>query len=133
MPLQQVLMNLISNAIKHHDKSHGCIEVSAEDNETFHTFTVKDDGPGISARFHDQIFKMFQTLKPRDQVEGSGMGLAMVRKNIELQGGAAEARVRGRPGKQLQFYLAEGLDRDAWRRDERAKARQSAQHSIGRG
>ena len=87
MPLQQVLMNLISNAIKHHDKSHGCIEVSVEDGERFRTFTVSDDGPGISPQFHDQIFKMFQTLKPRDQVEGSGMGLAMVRKNVELYGG----------------------------------------------
>ena len=82
MPLQQILMNLISNAIKHHDKQKGCIEVTVEDSEAYYVFAVKDDGPGIPAQFHDQIFKMFQTLKPRDQVEGSGMGLAMVRKNI---------------------------------------------------
>lgn len=87
MPLQQILMNLISNAIKHHDKKKGCVGVSVEDGETYYTFTVKDDGPGIPAQFHDQIFKMFQTLKPRDQVEGSGMGLAMARKNVEVFGG----------------------------------------------
>jgi two-component system sensor kinase FixL len=51
-------------------------------------FAVQDDGPGIAPQFHDQIFKMFQTLRPRDQVEGSGMGLAMVRKNIETFGGS---------------------------------------------
>jgi len=87
MPLQQILMNLISNAIKHHDKKKGAIEVMVEDKGTYYAFAVKDDGPGIPAQFHDQIFKMFQTLKPRDQVEGSGMGLAMVRKNIDVFGG----------------------------------------------
>jgi signal transduction histidine kinase len=90
MPLQQILMNLVSNAIKHHDKKSGCIEVTVEDRGTDYAFAVKDDGPGIPAQFHDQIFKMFQTLKPRDQVEGSGMGLAMVRKNIEVFGGTLE-------------------------------------------
>jgi signal transduction histidine kinase len=87
MPLQQVLMNLISNAIKHHGDSVGCVEVTVEDRGTDYAFAVKDDGPGIPARFHDQIFKMFHTLKPRDQVEGSGMGLAMVRKSIAVFGG----------------------------------------------
>ncbi|MES2207817.1 MAG: ATP-binding protein [Pseudomonadota bacterium] len=87
MPLQQILMNLISNAIKHHDKKKGCITVTVEEGDMHYTFAVKDNGPGIPAQFHDQIFKMFQTLKPRDQVEGSGMGLAMARKNIEVFGG----------------------------------------------
>ena len=87
MPLQQILMNLVGNAIKHHDKPKGHIEVTATDEGTFYRFAVKDDGPGIAPEFHEQIFRMFQTLKPRDQVEGSGMGLAMVRKNIEIFGG----------------------------------------------
>ena len=90
MPLQQILMNLISNAIKHHDEKKGHIEVTVEDRGADYAFAVKDDGPGIPAQFHDQVFKMFQTLKPRDQVEGSGMGLAMVRKNIEVFGGTLE-------------------------------------------
>ena len=64
-----------------------CIEVTVGERDTDYVFAVKDDGPGIPGRFHDQIFNMFQTLKPRDQVEGSGMGLAMVRKNIEVFGG----------------------------------------------
>ncbi len=103
MPLQQILMNLISNAIKHHDKGHGCIDVSVEDGERFRTFTVSDDGPGISAQFHDQIFKMFQTLKPRDQVEGSGMGLAMVRKNVELYGGVLDVKSSEGKGSSFSF------------------------------
>ncbi len=87
MPLQQVLINLVSNAIKHHDKRAGRIEVSVQDAGPMFRFSVKDDGPGIPAEYHEQIFKMFQTLKPRDQVEGSGMGLAMVRKHIDVAGG----------------------------------------------
>ncbi len=87
MPLQQILMNLIGNAIKHHDRKTGCIEVTVEETDAHYAFAIGDDGPGIPAQFHDQVFKMFQTLKPRDQVEGSGMGLAMVRKNVEVFGG----------------------------------------------
>jgi signal transduction histidine kinase len=92
MPLQQILMNLIGNAIKHHDKKSGRIELTVQDRRSHFAFAVKDDGPGIPAQFHNQIFKMFQTLKPRDQVEGSGMGFAMVRKNIELFGGALKLK-----------------------------------------
>ena len=87
MPLQQILINLIGNAIKHHDKQQGVIELTVEDAGPDYVFVVRDDGPGIPAQFHEQIFKMFQTLKPRDKVEGSGMGLATVRKNIEVFGG----------------------------------------------
>lgn len=87
MPLQQILMNLISNAIKHHDKKKGTIKVTVEDKGSSYAFAVQDDGPGIPEQFHEQVFKMFQTLKPRDRVEGSGMGLAMVRKYIDVFGG----------------------------------------------
>ena len=44
------------------------------------SFAVHDYGPGIPAEFQEEVFQMFHTLKPRDQVEGSGMGLAMVRR-----------------------------------------------------
>lgn len=88
MPLQQILMNLTSNAIKHHDRQEGHIEVTVQDRGPLYAFAVKDDGPGIAAQFHDRIFNMFQTLKPRDQVEGSGIGLTMVRKHIKTFGGS---------------------------------------------
>jgi PAS domain S-box-containing protein len=90
MPLQQILMNLVSNAIKHHDKKTGHIDAMVEEFDAHYAFALKDDGPGIPTQFHDQIFGMFQTLKPRDQVEGSGMGLAMVRKTIDLFGGTLD-------------------------------------------
>jgi signal transduction histidine kinase len=48
---------------------------------------VKDDGPGIAPEYHERIFEMFKTLRPRDEIEGSGMGLAIIKKLIELQNG----------------------------------------------
>ncbi len=87
MPLQQILLNLINNALKHHDKAHGLITIGVEEHIGHYRLTVTDDGPGIPQTFHEQVFDMFKTLKPRDQVEGSGMGLAMVKKHIDLAGG----------------------------------------------
>jgi signal transduction histidine kinase len=112
MPLQQVLMNLISNAIKHHGDSVGCVEVTVEDRGTDYAFAVKDDGPGIPARFHDQIFRIFKTLKPRDRQEGSGMGLAMVRKNIDVYGGTLRLDSVEGQGSTFRF---------TWPKDQRAR------------
>lgn len=103
MPLEQILLNLISNAIKHHDKEKGSIKVSVSENENEFTFRVQDDGPGIPEKFHKQIFQMFQTLQPRDKVEGSGMGLAMVQKHIETAGGTL--RIESEEGKGSTFIF----------------------------
>ena len=82
-----MLRNLIGNAIKHHDRAVGHIEISAVEHGDHVEFVVSDDGPGIPPEYHEEIFRMFSTLKPRDVVEGSGMGLAMVRKILENRGG----------------------------------------------
>lgn len=87
-PLETVLRNLISNAIKHHDRSDGQVQVAVQELGGWFAFEVCDDGPGIAPEFHERIFQVFQTLKPRDTVEGSGMGLAIVKKIVEARGGA---------------------------------------------
>jgi signal transduction histidine kinase len=113
-PLQQVLHNLINNAIKHHDLQSGNIIVSAREQGELVEFSVADDGAGIAAAFHEKIFIMFQTLKPRDQVEGSGMGLAIVRKTVENFGG--QIRVVSNPpqrGTQFIFTWPKSLAADA--------------------
>lgn len=86
-PLELVFRNLIDNAIKHHDRAEGHIEISAAVKGRFVEFSVRDDGPGIPAEYHGRIFRMFQTLKPRDETDGSGIGLAVVKKVVERQGG----------------------------------------------
>ena len=87
LPLQQVFYNLINNALKHHDKEFGLIEVDVVDSPTEYMFSVRDNGPGIDPAYHQKIFEMFQTLQPRDKSKGRGMGLAMVRKIIMANGG----------------------------------------------
>jgi len=94
-PLEQVLRNLINNAIKHHPTGAGLVRVCAESRGGNTVFAVEDDGAGIPAEFAEKVFQMFQTLKPRDEVEGSGMGLAIVKRLVELHGG----RVWFHPGR----------------------------------
>jgi PAS domain S-box-containing protein len=86
-PLEQVLRNLINNAIKHHPDSEGTVRVYARDQGDTVMFVVEDDGAGIPHEYADKVFKMFQTLQPRDEREGSGMGLAIVKRIVEWQGG----------------------------------------------
>ncbi|WP_019294678.1 MULTISPECIES: sensor histidine kinase [unclassified Leisingera] len=85
-PLQIVLLNLITNAIKHNDKEHGEVHVSLADKGDLLEFTVTDNGPGIPKRHHETVFGLFKTLAPRDKVEGSGMGLSLVRKHLHVLG-----------------------------------------------
>ena len=88
VPLELVFRNLISNSIKHHDTRQGCIVVQAIPNDQWLEFAVCDDGPGIAPEHRERVFAMFQTLRPRDEVEGSGMGLAIIKKTIESLGGS---------------------------------------------
>jgi signal transduction histidine kinase len=83
--LEQVLRNLINNAIKHHDKQKGEVVLSGTRVGDYVEFVVRDDGPGILPQFHDKIFQLFQTLKRRDELESTGMGLAIVKKLVERQ------------------------------------------------
>jgi PAS domain S-box-containing protein len=89
VPLEVVIRNIVDNAIKHHHHpQEGLVRISAQDQDEFVSFCIADNGPGIAPQFHDRVFQVFQTLKPRDQVEGSGMGLAVVRKVLESRGGS---------------------------------------------
>ncbi len=86
-PLRQILLNLVNNSIKHHDRKEGHIQVFASLENGRVVLRVEDDGPGIEPQYHDRIFGLFQTLRPRDEVEGSGLGLAIIRKLVEHYGG----------------------------------------------
>ena len=91
VPLETVLRNLLANAFKHHlEPAIGKVHVSAVEHAKWVEFSVQDNGPGIAPNFHQRIFEIFQTLKPRDEVEGSGVGLTVVKKLVEAQGGEIE-------------------------------------------
>ncbi len=83
---------LIRNALKHHDKESGRIILSAARDGPDVVLGVADDGPGVPEEYQEKIFGAMNTLRPRDEVEGSGMGLASVRKIATLYGGTATMR-----------------------------------------
>ncbi|HSF73148.1 MAG TPA: ATP-binding protein, partial [Microcoleus sp.] len=86
--LQQVFSNLISNAIKHNRAESGHVKISVKELDDFYEFSVEDDGPGIAPQYHDKVFVIFQTLEARDKVENTGIGLSLVKKIVEGQGGS---------------------------------------------
>jgi signal transduction histidine kinase len=83
IPLQQVLTNLIGNAIKYHDKPEGYVRVYVRAPNEHYEFYVEDNGPGIARNYHDRIFAIFQTLQERDSFESTGVGLAIVKKILD--------------------------------------------------
>jgi len=101
LPLQQVFLNLIGNAIKHANRADPEIRISVKDAGDFYEFAIADNGPGIAPQFQDRIWGIFQTLEPRDKVEGTGIGLALVKKLVESQGG--QVWVESTPGSGATF------------------------------
>jgi signal transduction histidine kinase len=108
--LQQVLTNLIENAVKHRGQPGGHISVQCDAAGRFYRFSVADDGQGIERQYQQRIFGIFQTLMPRDRLEGTGIGLALVKKIVEGKGG--EITVESVPGHGATFRftwpMAEG-------------------------
>jgi signal transduction histidine kinase len=84
-----LLNALIVNAFKHHPKDSGIIIITSENRGKSIEITVSDDGLGIPDEYSERVFAAMTTLKPRDEVEGSGMGLANVRKIARIYGGDA--------------------------------------------
>jgi signal transduction histidine kinase len=101
--ITQVFQNLLSNAIKYMDKPDGLIKVACTGEGEFWKFSVADNGPGIEKQHWDRIFKIFQTLAPRDEFESTGIGLTVVKKVIELYGG--NIWLESEPGKGTTFFF----------------------------
>ncbi|MCA9695482.1 MAG: GAF domain-containing protein, partial [Myxococcales bacterium] len=70
LALRQVLHNLVANAIKHCEREGCHVEIGATPRDGVYEFWVRDDGPGIEEIYHERIWRIFQTLRPRDEVEG---------------------------------------------------------------
>ena len=87
LALQQVLLNLLGNAIKHGRGAEPAVSLHGTAVDGRYEFRVTDNGPGIAPIFHDRIWGIFQTLEARDKVEGTGIGLALVKKIVEGRGG----------------------------------------------
>jgi len=103
VPLEQIFRNLINNAIKHHDRDQGHIHIHAKPTENGYQFIIEDDGPGIPFDQHERVFRIFQTLKPRDEVEGSGMGLAIIKKILDYYNSNIMIESDGQRGTRMIF------------------------------
>lgn len=101
--LQQVFINLLANAIKYNDKENGKVMISSQEAGDFHQFTVEDNGIGIAPAYHEKVFEMFQTLESRDKVEGTGVGLAIIKKSVEDIGGTIRLESEENKGARFIF------------------------------
>ncbi|MDN3650409.1 HAMP domain-containing sensor histidine kinase [Reinekea marina] len=109
-PFTQVIRNLIDNAIKHHDKPNGTILVKALEHDNQYEFIVEDDGPGVPESQMERVVELFTTLKPKDECEGSGMGLAIIKKIIANYGGEMRLTTNSQGGLSVSFTWPKNID-----------------------
>jgi signal transduction histidine kinase len=105
VPLQQVFMNLIGNAVKYTRVERPDVRVSVgwRANRDAYEFHVTDNGPGIAPEYHERVWGIFQTLQARDKVEGTGIGLSVVKRIVESRGGSAW--LESSPGAGATFHF----------------------------
>lgn len=101
--LSEVFVNLISNAIKYNDKAECRVEVGCDAVNGDYRFSVKDNGPGIEPRYFEKIFQIFQRLGRREDQPGTGVGLTIVKKIVEMHQG--RVWVESVPGQGTAFYF----------------------------
>ncbi len=106
--VHQILINLVTNAIKHNDKDIVEIEIGISESESQYNFYVQDNGPGIEINFQDKIFKIFEVLAVNDKLgqPSNGIGLATVKKIVEKSGGSV--KVESELGKGAKFIFTIG-------------------------
>jgi PAS domain S-box-containing protein len=104
--LHQALFNLVSNAVKYTSKCDDTrIEIGSKNGtENRVTVFVRDNGAGFEPEYVDKLFRVFQRLHSAREYEGTGIGLAIVRRVVERHGG--EAWAEGAPGKGATFYIS---------------------------
>ena len=93
--MQQVFLNLIGNAIQHSGRKDVIVRITSVERVEEYEFAVSDNGVGIPPEHHERVWQIFQTLQARDVVESTGIGLTIVRKQVETHGGRAWIDAQG--------------------------------------
>ncbi|MCP4263004.1 MAG: PAS domain S-box protein [Planctomycetes bacterium] len=101
--IMQIFQNLLSNAIKYNDKPKGWIKVGCVEKDGSWTFSVADNGPGIEEKNFEKIFKIFKALPTSPDFEGTGVGLTVVKKIVELYDG--NIWIESKVGKGSTFFF----------------------------
>ncbi|MHB1045387.1 MAG: transporter substrate-binding domain-containing protein [Thermoanaerobaculia bacterium] len=107
--VRAVVENLVSNAIKFSAGRPGArVEIGAEDGEGGAAYFVRDNGVGFEPEFAHKVFEVFQRLHGPDEFEGTGIGLALVKRIVERHGGLV--RAEGSPGQGATFWFTLGRE-----------------------
>ncbi|AXT62722.1 GHKL domain-containing protein [Aquimarina sp. AD10] len=101
--IKQLFQNLITNAIKAMDKERGEIYILFQETDNFWQFAVQDNGKGISKKYHNKIFEIFQTLD--DKKISTGIGLSIVKKIVEFYDGKIWIESKEGVGTTFNFTL----------------------------
>jgi PAS domain S-box-containing protein len=101
--LTQVFANIIGNGIKHHDRLDGALHIGIAERSDVYEFTIADDGPGIAPEQQDRVFEIFQAVNPQKRSDSTGIGLAIVKKIVEAEGGTI--RLESQLGRGTTFYF----------------------------
>ncbi len=101
--IRQVFYSLIGNAVNFMDKADGKVVINWAEEHNYWKFSIADNGPGIEDEHFDKIFRIFQTLSPRDNLERTGVGLTITKKIVEFYGG--KIWVQSKPGKGSTFFF----------------------------
>ena len=99
----QVFQNLLTNAVKYIDKPVGQVKIGCIEEDEFWKFYITDNGCGIERKHFERIFKLFQTLSPGSGVENTGIGLSIVKKTVELNGGSVSVESEVSKGSTFSF------------------------------
>ncbi len=111
--LKQVFANLVGNAVKHHNRKDGIVEITVHDTGETFEFIVKDDGPGIDSSYQKNIFVIFQTASKKLSQENTGIGLAIVKKIVQDHKGNIELESSPGTGSQFRFTWPKELQAPA--------------------
>jgi len=104
--ISAIFRNLVENAIKYiGETKRPRIRIDWQDKGTFYLLWVKDNGIGIPKRYHDKVFSLFERAAAPMEIEGTGVGLALVKRIVEKYGGQVKLESRARKGTTVYFTL----------------------------
>lgn len=102
---EKLFVNLLKNAMKFNDKDNPKVEISFEERNEFYKFSFSDNGMGVPLEFQDSIFEMFKRLNNNNEFKGSGLGLTICKKIINLYGGKIWVESQEGQGTIFKFTL----------------------------
>jgi light-regulated signal transduction histidine kinase (bacteriophytochrome) len=101
--LENVFAKLLQNAVTFNESEKPEVRITVTEQELFYTFTVSDNGIGISEDAKEKVFKLFYTVQPKDEEEHLGAGLTLVKKIVQFVGGTIQVASSSNQGATFEF------------------------------